>query len=139
MATLARLVLSFAAAFAFVGHPARIPPGVREIGVHSSLGASRHVTNPGKVAEIVRRFDALPKAPHGIYHCPMLRYRLPTAFVFRGVRGVVLARARTPGRAACGSSFDYSVRGRPQKPVLKGHFLARVGRLLGMRLTPRYR
>jgi hypothetical protein len=140
MATLARLVLSLAAAFAFVGHPAtRIPAGVREVDVHSPPGVSRRVTEPRKVAQIVRGFDELRKAPHRVYYCPMIPYRPPTTFVFRGAGGVVLARARTPGHAACGGSFDYSVLGRPQKPVLAGHFLVRVGRLLGMRLTSRYR
>jgi len=140
MATLARLVLSLAAALALVGHPAtRIPPGVREIDIHSSPGVSRRVTDPEKVARIVRGFDALRTAPRRIYYCPLIRHRPPTSFLFRSASGAVLLRARTPGRAACGSSFDYSVRGRAQTPVLEGRFLVRVGRLLGMRLVPPYR
>jgi len=139
MATLARLVLSLAAALALVGHPAtRVPAGVRTIDLHSRHGISREVTDPLKVTRIVRWFDALPKAPRGIvYHCPMIRYRPPTTLVFRSAGGAVLARARIPGHAACGFSFDYSVLGSPQKPVLARHFLQRVGRLLGMRLVAR--
>jgi hypothetical protein len=137
MATLARLVLSLAAALALVGHPAnRIPSGVRTIDVHRSGGISRRVTDPLKVAEIVRWFDALPKAPRRIYYCPFIRYRPPTTLTFRAANGEPLARARTPGRAACGGSFDYTVRARSQQPVLAGRFLLRVGRLLGLRLEP---
>src|SRR6476646_3295363 len=140
MATLARLVLSVAAALALVGHPAttRIPAGARTIDVHSSRGVSRQVTEPSKVAKIVRWFDALPTAPHRIYYCPFIRYKPPTTFVFRDTGGAVLARAQTPGHAACGASFDYSVRGRARRPVLVERFLVRVGHLLGvgMRLVP---
>jgi hypothetical protein len=139
MTTLARLVLSLAAALALVGHPAtRIPVGVHSIRVHSARGVSRQVTDPLKVAKIVRWFDALPIAPDTIYYCPFIRYKPPTMFEFRGASGAVLARARTPGHAACGGSFDYSVRGHARKPVLAERFLVRVGRLLGVgrRLVP---
>ncbi len=141
MATLAHMVLSLAAALALVGHPAtRIPTGVRSIDVHITRGPSRHVSDPAKVAKIRRWFDALPTAPRiGIYHCPHIRYRPPVTFEFRSTNGTVLARARTPGHAACGFSFDFKVLGTPQKPVLARRFLARVGRLLGVRLGPRYR
>jgi hypothetical protein len=138
MATLARLVLSLTAALALVGHPAtRIPAGVRTIAVHSSRGVSRRVTDPQKVAKIVRWFDALPKAPRGVvYACPLMRYERPTTFDFRGAGGASLTRARTPGAAACGLSIDFTVRGHARRPVLVGRFLGRVGRLLGMRLVP---
>jgi hypothetical protein len=141
MATLAHLVLSLAAALALVGHPAtRVPAGVRTIDVQRSHGPTREVTDPAKVAKIVRWFDALPSAPRGeIYHCPLIRYRPPVRLDFRSAGGTVLARARTPGRAACGFSFDFSVLGTPQQPVLARHFLVRVGRLLGLRLGPRSR
>ena len=141
MATLAHLALSLAAALALVGHPAtRIPAGVRSIDVHVARGPSRHVIAPAKVAKIRRWFDALPTAPRvGIYHCPLIRYRPPITFEFRSFSGAILARARTPGHAACGFSFDYRVLGAPQKPVLARRFLVRVERLLGVRLVPRYR
>ncbi|HEX3237883.1 MAG TPA: hypothetical protein VHQ99_05680 [Gaiellaceae bacterium] len=141
MATLAHLVLSLAAALALVGHPAtRIPAGVRSIDVHVSRGPSREVTDRAKVAKIVRWFDALPTAPRvGIYHCPLIRSRPPVTLHFRAANGIVLAHARTPGHAACGFSFDYSVLGSRQKPVLARRFLVRVGRLLGMRLVPHHR
>jgi hypothetical protein len=141
MATLAHLVLSLAAALALVGHPAtRIPAGVRSIDVHVARGPSRQVIDPAKVAKIRGWFDALPTAPRaGIYYCPLIRYRPPVIFEFRSTDGAVLARARTPGHAACGLSFDYRVLGSPQKPVLARRFLVRVERLLGVRLVPRRR
>ena len=141
MATLAHLVLSLAAALALVGHSAtRIPAGVRTIDVHQSHGPSRQVTDREKVAKIVRWFDALPTAPRlGIYHCPLIRYRPPVTLDFRSADGTVLAHARAPGHAACGFSFDYSVLGSRQKPVLARRFLVRVRRLLGLRLVARYR
>jgi hypothetical protein len=135
MASLARLLLSLAAALALVGHSGhRIPTGVRAIDVHRAHGITRQVTDPVEVAQIVRWFDALPVAPHRIYYCPLMRYRPPTTLEFLSVSGAVLVRARTPGSAACGFSFDYSVRGRAQKPVLARHFLLRVQRLLGVKL-----
>jgi hypothetical protein len=136
MATLARLVLTVAAALALVGHPAtraRIPSGVREIDVRSR-SALVQVTDTAKVGSIVRWFDALRTAPHRIYYCPLIRYKPPTIFDFRTANGSLLAHARTPGHAACGSSFDLSVHGRAQKPVLAGRFLVRVRRLLGVPL-----
>ena len=139
MATLARLVLSLTAALALVGHPAtRLPAGVRTIDVHSSSrDVSRRVADPVKVAKIVRWFDALPTAPRGVvYSCPLIRYRPPTTFAFRAGNGALLAHARAPGRAACGFSIDYRVRGRARRPLLTRLFLVRVGRLLGLRLVP---
>jgi hypothetical protein len=94
------------------------------------------VTDPVKVAKIVRWFDALPRAPRGVYYCPLIRYRPPTTLEFHGVDGALLARARTPGHAACGFSFDFSVLGRSERPVQTRSFLVRVGRLLGLRLVP---
>jgi hypothetical protein len=141
MAALAHLVLSLAAALALVGHPAtRVPAGVRTIDVHVSHGPSRHVTDQGRVARIVRWFDALPVAPRlGIYHCPMIRYRPPLTLDFRNADGTVLVHARAPGHAACGFSFDYSVLGSRQRPVLARRFLGRIGRLLHLRRGLRYR
>ncbi len=147
MGALARLLLSFVAALT-VGiaatssahrHTEILPAGIREVDVRSSRGISRRVTDPARVTTIVRWFDALPMAPAAPYYCPMIRYAPPTAFEFRGVRGALLARARTPGAAACGGSLDFSIRRRAQKPLLVGHFLVRVGRLLGIRLVPIYR
>lgn len=141
MATLAHLVLSLAAALALVGNPAaRIPAGVQTIDVHRAHGPSRHVTDPEKVTKIVRWFDALPTAPRlGIYHCPLIRYRPPLTLDFRSTNGTVLAHARAPGHAACGFSFDYSVLGSRQRPVLARRFLVRIGRLLDLRPAARYR
>jgi hypothetical protein len=142
MATLAHLVLSLAAALALSGHPAtagtRLPVGVREVDVDSRSALVR-VTDGAKVARIIHWFDELRIAPSTPYFCPLIRYKRPTTFDFRSASGLLLAHARIPGRAACGGSIDFNVRGRAQKPLLLGHFLGRVGRLLGIRLVSVYR
>jgi hypothetical protein len=147
MSVPARLLLAFVAAL-MIGVPSTsaahrhrqaLPAGIREIDVHSSRGISRRVTDPARVAKIVGWFDALPIAPSTHYYCPLIRYRPPTTFDFRAASGAVLAHAFTPGTAACGGSIDFTIRGRPQKPLLLDHFLVRVGRMLGMRLVPVYR
>ena len=120
-------------------HTEMLPPGITKVDVRSSNGVSRHVTDLARVAKIVRWFDALPIAPSAHYYCPMIRYRPPTTFAFRAASGARLAFARTPGTAACGGSFDLTIQGHVRKPVLVGHFLVRVGRLLGMHLIPNYR
>ncbi len=132
----AALILGVAPTSAARRHAEVLPTGVREVDVHSSRGSTRRVTDPARVAVIVRWFDALRVAPSTHYYCPLIRYRPPTTFGFRSAGRALLAWARTPGTAACGASFDYTVRGRPQKPLLVGHFLVRVGRLLRMRLVP---
>jgi hypothetical protein len=118
-----------------VRHRERLPAGIREVDVRHAPDVWRNVTDPAKVARIVRWFDALPLAPRGVYHCPMIRYVRPTTFYFRAADGTSLARARAPGAAACGGSFDFRIGGRPQKPLLRERVLMKVGRLLGVRLS----
>jgi hypothetical protein len=132
----AGLLLGVAPTSAAQRHEEVLPAGVSEVDVHSSRGISRRVTDPATVAKIVRWFDALPIAPSTQYYCPFIRYRPPTTFYFRNTSGALVAHARTPGAAACGGSFDFSVRGRAQNPLLVGHFLLQVGRLLRLRLVP---
>lgn len=150
MARLARFLLTLLAALMLGAAPAiarqaatrhreLLPPGVREIDVRSSRGVVRRVADQAMVTEIVRWFDALPIAPSTQYYCPMIRYLAPTTFRFRSASGTLVAFAQTPGTAACGGSFDLTIRGRVQKPVLVGHFLVKVGRLLGLRLVTIYR
>ena len=67
--------------------------------------------------------------------CP-IPYRPPTTLEFRNGNGTVIARARTPGSEACGFSFDFSVLGSAQKPVLARRFLLRVRCLFHVRLVP---
>jgi hypothetical protein len=141
IATLARLVLSLAAALAFVGHPAtRIPPSVRTIDVRAPAGPVR-VTDRAKVVRIVRWFDRLPPARQGLFLCPML-VRGPTiTFVFRDAGGGVLARARyaanLPHRSLVSTEcvpISLSVLGQRGRPLVGGRVLLRVQRLLGVRL-----
>jgi hypothetical protein len=147
MSALVRLLLTFVAVLtigvpstsAAHRHAQALPPGIREIDVDSSRAISRHVTDPARVAKIVAWFDALPIAPSTHYYCPFIRYRPPTTFDFRAGGGAVLAHAFTPGTAACGGSIDFTIRDRPQRPLLLDHFLVRVGHMLRMRVEPVYR
>jgi hypothetical protein len=117
-----------------------VPASVREIDVRRLHGASRSVTDPRKVTRIIRWFDALPIVQPNTYYCPaMLGPRVIATFAFRDASGALLARARSPGSAACGSAIDFSIGGRPQTPLLGRHFLVRVGRLIGLRLAPTFR
>jgi hypothetical protein len=112
-----------------------VPENVRELDI-----GPRRVTGPANVRRIVRWFDSLPVVQPVPYYCPMIRYRRRgVTFDFRAASGALLARARTPGAAACGSALDFSIRGRRQPPLLVDSFLVRVGRLVGMRLAPAYR
>lgn len=140
MATLARLVLSLAAALALVGHPAtRLPSGVRTIDVRSPAGLVR-VTDRAKVVRMVRWFDRLPAARRGLFACPML-VRGPTiTLVFRDTGGVV-ARARyaanLPHHSLVSTQCDpifLSLFGQRGRPLVGGRVLQRVERLLGARL-----
>jgi hypothetical protein len=141
MATLARLVLSIAAALALVGHPAnRVPSGVREIDVRAPSGLVR-VTDPAKVARIVHWFDRLPIAPRGRIFCPLLVRGPVITLAFRDNRSGVLARARYDANAPNHSLVStrcvpiaFSVHGLPRKLLVGGRFLPRVERLLGVPL-----
>ena len=141
MATLARLVLSLAAALALVGHPAtRIPSGVHTIDVRSPAGPLR-VTDRAKVVRIVRWFDRLPPARRGLFMCPML-VRGPTiTFVFRDAGGGVLARARyapnSPRHRLVSTQcvpISLSVLEQRGRPLVGGRVLLHVQHLLGQRL-----
>jgi hypothetical protein len=141
MATLARLVLSVAAALALVGHPAnRVPSGVREIDVRAPSGFVR-VTEPAKVSRIVRWFDRLPRVPRGRVFCPLLVRGPVITLAFRDGRGGMLARARYDANAPNHSLVSnrcvpiaFSLHGQPRKLLVGGRFLPRVQRLLGVRL-----
>jgi hypothetical protein len=117
----------------------KAPSAVREIDVRAH-GVSRKVTDPAKVARIVRWFDSLPITPPGVsLFCglPLARH---VTFVFRSAGGVRLASAVAPaGGASICDPIDFSVRGRKQVPLvdrLPAHgFVHRVQRLLGVRLT----
>jgi hypothetical protein len=140
MVTLARLLLSLAAALALVGHSAtRLPSSVGTVDVHSSHGISRLVTDPVKVGRIVRWFDALPvDRARGEFDCPFIRANSPSVtFAFRAANGNLLARARVldafRGVSGPCNPIRFSVAGARPQLLLGGRFLLRVQRLLGIR------
>ena len=114
-----------------------VPSGVTEVDV-----GSHRVTDRGKVAKIVRWFDALPIVqPGAVFHCPALTYGPVIRLDFRNEAGAVLARARMSIRFMGGSlvstpctGIQFSIDGRPQTALVGGRFFVRVERLLGVRL-----
>jgi hypothetical protein len=116
-----------------------VPARVGEVDVRSSRGISRRVTNPAEVTTIVRWFDALHvDRSRGMYACPMIRANSPTVrFAFRDTNGNVLARASVldafHGLSGPCNPIDFRIRGHRELPLIGGHFLRRVQRLLGVR------
>ena len=112
----------------------RIPRGVKSIEIRSASGAAAHVTRPVIVEEIVKWFDALPKfVPRP---CPYpVRVPPTVTFVFddREMNAVATAVDRLPGTCAgeIGYGNDLMV---AYAPLADDGFVARVSRLLGVRL-----
>jgi hypothetical protein len=142
MTGLARVVVTFVAALGVAGAAFaaghRVPSGVAAIDVRSSRGTSRHVTDPAKVARIVRWFDALPVARRGLYNCPNIRADSPTVrFAFRTADGSLLARANVldafRGFSGPCNPIRFSVPGHRERSLNGGRLLLRVQRLLEVR------
>jgi hypothetical protein len=77
----------------------RVPAATRTVVVHAPTW-SRTVTNPAKVARIVRWFDRLRPLRHGKgVACPLV-LRPEIAISFRGAGGAQLAYARVPRSVA---------------------------------------
>lgn len=119
-----------------------VPDGVREIDIRDE-NLARRVTDPAKIARIVRRFDALNVAPPGVHVECMMIVASRARFVFRSADGTRLATALVPSRPAdaC-SSIAFSIRGRTQAPLVdavfgRRAFVNRVQRLLGLRFPKR--
>lgn len=121
----------------------RIPAGTRTITVRrGSWGASgpvsARITEPGKVAQVVRRFDALPLFRGAYGDCPAMTVGPVTVVKFLSATGRVLAEARVFGAGmggACGTGIAVSVRGRPE-PALAGDFVEGVLALAGIPTGP---
>ena len=96
----------------------RIPPATREIVVRSPK-LSTKVTDPAKVAEIRRWFDALPVSPPGIaIACPLV-IRPSITLSFRSADGVRLAHAAVPdARAWICDPIGFAVGGRTEQPLI---------------------
>lgn len=119
-----------------------VPAGVREIDIRDEHVA-RHVTDPVKVALILRWFGALNRAQPGAIVSCLLILNSRATFVFRAARGARLATAGVPSEPADGcNSISFSIRGRRQTPLIDSTFdryafIHRVERLLGLRLPKR--
>ncbi len=98
---------------------------------------TRTVTDPARVAKIVRWFDALPIVqPGGLYACPAIAGP-SVRFAFAGADGTVLARADVMylgGLSTPCNPIRWSVGGHRKTALVGGRFLRRVESLLGERL-----
>jgi hypothetical protein len=119
-----------------------VPAGVREIDIRDEHVA-RRVTDPAKVARIVRWFDGLNVTPPGVHVECMALIASRATFVFRSAGGAKLASAVVPSRPADGcDAISFSIRGHEQTPLVDGvfgrrAFVNRVQRLLGVRFPKR--
>jgi hypothetical protein len=124
----------------------RVPRGVHKIDVTraapgESPSLSIKVVSPHVIRALVRMVDALEIVQPGAYACPMLLAGAPVVtFTFRASDGGTvlasaseLASAREP-TTSC-DPMTFSIRGRPQTPLLGGAAVVHAaGRLLGVHL-----
>jgi hypothetical protein len=100
----------------------RIPPATREIVVRSP-GLSTRVTDPAKVAEIRRWFDALPVSPPGVAIACPLQVAPRITLSFRGAEGTRLAHATVPDtRAWLCDPIGFTIGGRTERPLIDHPF-----------------
>jgi hypothetical protein len=120
-----------------------VPAAVREIDVRDHP-TSRDVTDPVKVARIIRSFDALNVVQPGteVVSCPLV-LATRVRFVFRSASGSRLATAAVPSRPATGCNpIAFSIGGTRQMQLIDARvgrysFIRRVERLLGVRFPDR--
>jgi hypothetical protein len=116
----------------------RVPPGSRSVVVDSPRG-SFAVTAPRKVRRIVALVDRLPAAQPLIINCPAeinpprtLTLRFGSAARLElTVFGPWLASAWS-----CNSVLTFTVHGHRQPPLVGGHLIAELQRVLGRTLGP---
>jgi hypothetical protein len=135
----------------FVPRPAgeQIPAGVHEVDVTSAklngpTTLSLSVTNPATVHRIVSLIDAMPVAQPVAIACPALLIsgaRVITLTFRARAASPVLAKATytayRPLTAPSGqcTPVHFSIRGRPQDPLIGGEFVPQLGEILGVSLT----
>ena len=121
----------------------RVPPRTSEIDLRAPK-VSEKITDPARVARIIRWFDALPVSPPGIaVPCP-LALDPSITLSFRDADGVRLAHAKLPPTLAwlC-NSIAFTIGGREQRPLIdRAHgesFVRRLQQLLGVHLIRTHR
>jgi hypothetical protein len=121
----------------------RVPAETTEIVLRAPKVSTR-VTDPARVTQIVRLFDALPISPPGIaVSCP-LTMGPSIALSFRNAGGHRLAQAKLPSTFAwiC-SPIEFTIGGRQQQPLIdrihRPSFLGRLQHVLGIHLLRIYR
>jgi hypothetical protein len=124
----------------------QIPAGVHEVDVTRGrsgqlLAVSVTVTDPARVATIVSLIDALPTVQPYTMSCPSFGLSPVVTFTFRAKRhGPIVAQASqlasaTEPTTGC-DAMSFSIRGRPQTPLLGGARVVRtVQRLVGVQLA----
>jgi hypothetical protein len=120
----------------------RIEPALRRAGARK---VSVRVTNPRKVAGVIRWFDALNVVqPHTyVVGCAVV-LSVPVRFVFRSASGAALASAVVPSVPASScEQIQFTIRGQSQPSLVDSTpdegmaFIDRVQRLLGVHFGPR--
>jgi hypothetical protein len=117
----------------------KVPSAALEVDLRAPH-VHRRVTDPAKVRQIVRWFDALPISPPGVViMCPAVAGP-KFEFVFRSESRTRLAGASAPSAKAwiC-NSIGFTLHGKQQTPLVdlrhgRG-FVDRVGTLLGLKLA----
>lgn len=110
-----------------------LPAGVRDIEIRGT-GGGVSVRDRDQVRTIVRWFDQsqISEAPFSVFSCGV-KEQPSLTFIFRARHGTV-AKASVPEHSAACSATTYSIRGRPQAPLLAGEVDHRVQKLLGVKL-----
>jgi len=116
----------------------RVPAATAEIVVRAPR-ISATVTDPGKVARIVRWFDALPVSPPGVaVSCPYA-VAPDLTLSFRSAGGARLAQATLPRtEATLCDPIAFTIGGWRRRPLIDGpgeSFVRRLQGLLGLRLV----
>ncbi|HJU37057.1 MAG TPA: hypothetical protein VJ716_06540, partial [Gaiellaceae bacterium] len=122
----------------------KVPAATRTIAVRSPR-VSLTVTDPAKVARIIRWFDALPVSPPGIVAlCPLPAHAQAT-LSFRSAGGIGLAQASVPlyPPANLCSPIGFTIQGKREQPLIDSEhgrtFIHRLQSLLGRRFVPKRR
>jgi hypothetical protein len=130
----------------FVPRPAseRVPPGVQTIGLSvTTFGGgrvvSRTVRSATKIGRIVALIDAMPIVQPDTFSCPalILTGARVIELKFRAAMSRLVAEASYTDYPSIGgvsgacNPIAFTVHGRVQRPLIGGHFVDRLGRIVG--------